>query len=57
MTIDGFLQFLGLVVAVYALLGVVNRYRLRLLGGWLAAPKAVEASEPDLIDARPTLCG
>jgi hypothetical protein len=38
MTIDGFLQFLGLVVAVYALLGVVNRYRLRLLGWWLAAP-------------------
>lgn len=38
MTIDGFLQFLGLVVAVYALLGVVSRYRLRLLGAWLWVP-------------------
>jgi hypothetical protein len=34
MTIDGFLQFLGLAVAVYALFGVVFRYRLRL-HGWL----------------------
>lgn len=34
MTIDGFLQFLGLVVAVYALFSVVIRYRLRL-HGWL----------------------
>lgn len=34
MTIDGFLQFLGLAVAVYALLDVVSRYQLRL-HGWL----------------------
>jgi hypothetical protein len=34
MTIDGFLQFLGLVVAVYALFSVVIRFRFRLQG-WL----------------------
>lgn len=38
MTIDGFLQFLGLVVAVYALFSVVIRYRLRLHGWFLWVP-------------------
>lgn len=38
MTIDGFLQFLGLIVAVYALLNVVDRYRFRLFGWWLWVP-------------------
>ena len=34
MTIDGFLQFLGILIAVYALFSIVVRHRLRLLG-WL----------------------
>lgn len=38
MTIDGFLQFLGLVVAIYALFSVVIRYRLRLHGWYLWVP-------------------
>ncbi len=44
MSIDGFLQFLGLVVAVYALLNVVIRYRLRLLGWRLWLPTLVAIS-------------
>jgi hypothetical protein len=38
MSIDGFLGFLGLVVAIYALLSVVSRYRFRLHGFWLWVP-------------------
>lgn len=38
MTLDGFLGFLGLVVAIYALLSIVNKYRLRLHGLWLWIP-------------------
>ncbi|MCY7281727.1 MAG: hypothetical protein LH610_12710 [Sphingomonas bacterium] len=40
MSIDGFLQFLGLVVAVYALFSVVVRYRFRLHGWLLWFPTA-----------------
>lgn len=41
MTIDGFLQFLGLIVAAYALISAVSRYRLRLQGAWLWFPSLV----------------
>lgn len=40
MTIDGFLQFLGLAVAVYALFSIVLRYRFRLQGWFLWLPTA-----------------
>lgn len=41
MTIDGFLQFLGLIVAVYALLSVVARYRFQLHGWRLWIPSLI----------------
>lgn len=41
MTIDGFLQFLGIVLAVYALFSVVVRHRFRLHGWLLWLPSAV----------------
>lgn len=41
MSIDGFVTFLGLVVAIFALLSVVGKYRLRLYGLWLVLPTFV----------------
>ena len=41
MTIDGFVTFLGLVVAAFALLSIVSRYHLRLHGLWLWGPTLI----------------
>lgn len=40
MSIDGFLQFLGLIVAICALISTVSRYHLRLRGALLLLPTA-----------------